>query len=395
MRYIGAAGVMLAIAVMTAISPAATGRAYDLYSSPWRDPVAVADLRIDATDLRDTNQLPRSLWLAALHGAVEVWNGAAAAEHLPLQMRVVLDDPEAEIYILLTDSDLVQLRRPDGELVLPTPSLLPCDSECLGATGHYTCDFFGCVTKEGGPVDRAVIKVPATRPWVVLDGPTSEPSDSIDAQTMFMHELGHALGLNHSPKSWLNQDCSSLMVGVEGDPCTAEQGKAGRGAFVRRELARDDVCGLRHLYGNLCVGALRGVVIDGRGSAVSDANVVLEAANGGTTTIHTDRQGYYHFEGIPIGPAKLAVLKNGLSTGVSATVGDLVNTLLPDIVLGPVPPAPEGAFIKADGPDIYVYSDGTRRAIPDWDTFLARGGASDLTRLWTTNWPRQPKGLPV
>jgi hypothetical protein len=122
-RHIRAALMMLTITVITATSAVPTGRAYDLSNSPWRDQNAVADLGVDGADLRDTDQLTRSEWLAALGGAVQVWDDAAQTEHLPVHLRVVLDDPDAEIYIQLTDHNYVRVRRPDSEpgLTLPLP----------------------------------------------------------------------------------------------------------------------------------------------------------------------------------------------------------------------------------------------------------------------------------
>lgn len=270
MRRVRAVISVFAIVLITCVMSSQTGLAYDVTKSPWRDTSVLTDLRVDASDLHDTNQLTLSQWLGALSGAIQIWNDAAAAEQLPVHMRVVDGDPDAEIYIQLTDSNYIQFRRLDGtSAIVPHPvcgaNVFDTVNDCaglLGTTFRYGCTDSDCSTRDGEPVDRATIVVPVTRPWQVLDRPTSVPSDAVDVETMFLHELGHALGLNHSPKWWLNQDCSSVMVGVDGDPCTIARTAAGAGAFVRRELSEDDICGLRTLYGTACLGAIRGLVVD-------------------------------------------------------------------------------------------------------------------------------------
>src|SRR4051794_11316821 len=98
MRYL-ALVMMLAIAAITSASGIPTAFAYDASTSRWRDGTMVADLRVDASDLRDTNQLTRSDWLTGLTDAVQVWDDAADAEHLPVHLRVVDGDQDADIYI--------------------------------------------------------------------------------------------------------------------------------------------------------------------------------------------------------------------------------------------------------------------------------------------------------
>lgn len=47
------------------------------------------------------------------------------------------------------------------------------------------------------------------------------------------------------------------------------------------------------------------------------------------------------------------------------------------------PPAAGCAFVKGSGPTIYFMESGSKRPIPDWDTYLSLGGKPDLSNVCT------------
>jgi len=100
-------------------------------------------------------------------------------------------------------------------------------------------------------------------------------TNSFDAQTVFLHENGHTIGLGHS------DDTGSVMQ------------KFYHGADC--DLGTDDEEGITYLYDSIITGSVSGTVIDGT-TPIEGATVVLEDTSLSATTA-TD--GTYTISGVP------------------------------------------------------------------------------------------------
>ncbi|MGE0712382.1 MAG: carboxypeptidase regulatory-like domain-containing protein [Planctomycetota bacterium] len=126
---------------------------------------------------------------------------------------------------------------------------------------------------------------------VIVDGrqrfSTRGATDAYDLQAVLTHELGHLLGLDHSP-----------LGGQTMSPVPLRGGDGGQAS-----LAPDELAALRALYpGASATGALSGVVRRGDGSPVIGAHVVAEDERGqpASSTL-SDAAGGFSLAGLPPG----------------------------------------------------------------------------------------------
>ncbi|MDW8352925.1 MAG: matrixin family metalloprotease [Bryobacterales bacterium] len=146
----------------------------------------------------------------------------------------------------------------------------------------------------GGPTVRAEMTgegegafVPILRSVVVLPKDlSSRPSHSDAFFLTMVHEMGHALGLQHT------QSSSVMSTYIT------------RATTRAKPLAEDDIAGISSLYPNaefaLRFGAIRGrVTMNGVG--VHLASVMALSPGGASVAALTDPDGYYHIAGIPPG----------------------------------------------------------------------------------------------
>ena len=120
-----------------------------------------------------------------------------------------------------------------------------------------------------------------------------------DLETTFMHEIGHALGLEHSG-----------LTGAVMQPRQARNDTFDLPALRRRVLADDDRAGLRALYGPLDgLGELRGTVRNAGGVPFFGAHVVAEDVTTGRAVAGniTLPDGTYSIAALPPGSYRVVV----------------------------------------------------------------------------------------
>lgn len=146
----------------------------------------------------------------------------------------------------------------------------------------------------GGPVTKIGASsgfVPITRSQVILSNDLTQgrrrPTYSEVFFTSLVHEIGHALGLQHTMTS------AAMSTDVT------------RAATRARPLAADDVAGLSVLYPTADFaagsGVLSGTVLTTRGQPVALASVVALSESGAAISGMTAADGRYVIEGVPQG----------------------------------------------------------------------------------------------
>lgn len=125
---------------------------------------------------------------------------------------------------------------------------------------------------------------------------------TFDFEATLTHEIGHLLGLEHSS--------------VTGATMHEHQGKNGTynlPGYGSRTLAKDDVAGIRALYGanaadeENCCGTIGGKLLLANGKPAKDFRVWAEEAESGrvTAAVATDADGSYRIEGLESGIYKI------------------------------------------------------------------------------------------
>jgi hypothetical protein len=124
---------------------------------------------------------------------------------------------------------------------------------------------------------------------------------TFDFEATLTHEIGHLLGLDHSP--------------VTGATMHEHQGKNGvynLAAFSSRTLAEDDFAGVRALYGatsgdESCCGTITGKLSQANGKAAKDFQVWAEDTESGSVAagVLTNAEGNFRIEGLQSGTYKL------------------------------------------------------------------------------------------
>ena len=164
-------------------------------------------------------------------------------------------------------------------------------SSVLAFTATASFDMGGIVDKLGRPVTFAGQLMEAD----IVFNPSYEfstedvvPTDKIDFQSVLTHEIGHFLGLDHSPIA------SSTMFWT-----------TTRGSKTQRTLGPDDVAGLSSIYPTAAFsakGILKGTVRDTANAPVYGAVVIaLNGSGQPVASAITDPNGQYTIMGLDSG----------------------------------------------------------------------------------------------
>ena len=189
---------------------------------------------------------------------------------------------------------------------------------------------------------------------------TSRESGRFDVQDVATHELGHLLGLDHSP-----HDGATMYPYV--DPAV----------LLHRSLAADDVAGARHIAPAGAWGAVSGVLERAEGGALSGAHVVARTLDGHPRAATlSEAGGAWTLRGLEAGEYELycSPLDGAVGPGNLTTFG-VVQTDFGARVLGRVT-VPQGGIVAfgvaAAAPD---HGASLGRASDDLPLRLVRGTA--------------------
>jgi uncharacterized protein (TIGR03437 family) len=215
----------------------------------------------------------------------------------------------------------------------------------------------GGVTAASKPVTNSTgAFFPVVRSTVLLSNDTSQapgPSYMESFFTTAVHEMGHALGLQHS---FVGSAMSYSVI---------------RNTNHARPIDQDDIAGLSVLYGNAAFAASTGSIsgqVTSNGQPVSMASVVAITPAGGAISTLTRPDGSYRLDGLP---------PNGYFL--------YVHPLPPDAdIRGPYDPT--GAAIPWSGPFETLFYPGTRS--PDQFTTVPVTANSPVTGINFSVGPR-------
>jgi len=124
---------------------------------------------------------------------------------------------------------------------------------------------------------------------------------TFDLESTLTHELGHLLGLNHSP-----------VIGATMNENYGRNGVYNLPAFSARTLASDDIAAIRSLYGAAdgdddCCGRLSGKLIFSSGKPAANYTVWVESSEDGRViaAVNVLSDGSFKMGGLPAGKFKL------------------------------------------------------------------------------------------
>ena len=197
---------------------------------------------------------------------------------------------------------------------------------------------FSSTVSQGSPAFLPILEADiAVNPNATFS--TDGTPGTYDLETTFTHEIGHALGLEHS----------GLTAAVM-QPRQARNGTFDLPALRRRVLADDDRAGLRALYGpSRGLGELRGTVRNVGGAPFFGAHVVAEDAATGraVATNITLPDGTYRIQSLPPGSYRVVVeplnepvlaseipSRNGAYQGLQGPTPDLRTLEFPAVSVG-------------------------------------------------------------
>jgi hypothetical protein len=120
---------------------------------------------------------------------------------------------------------------------------------------------------------------------------------SYDFQSAVTHEIGHALGLDHTS-----------LIGATMQPRQGRNGLYGQPALFMRTLSEDDRSGIRALYSRTGTGSIAGQ-ISGASTAIDGASVWAEEVATGrvAATAITNSRGAYRIQGLLPGEYRVVV----------------------------------------------------------------------------------------
>lgn len=193
---------------------------------------------------------------------------------------------------------------------------------------------------------------------------TSRESGRFDVQDVATHELGHLLGLDHSP-----HDGASMYPYV--DPAV----------LLHRSLSADDVAGARHIAPSAAWGSVSGVLERASGGALVGAHVVARTLDGHPRAATlSDAGGAWTLRGLAAGEYEIYCTPLDAAVGPgNLTTFDGVQTDFGARVLGRVlvPDGGAAAFgAAAAAPD---HGTSLGRASDDLPLRLVRGGTRNAT----------------
>lgn len=204
-----------------------------------------ATVRINMSGVEGTQFVSVQQWRQAIQNAVNLWNGAA--EGTGTRVRLQTSDNSGDVKIVMTS---LPFYFPPP--TFPWPAWFSSDAQ----TNLWQCPsplplFCNYQLRGMTAITGGLLAVRKGGQWNIHDSP--EQSQYWDPESVVLHELGHVLGLDHSPKEGRNSDCSAVMFGDDcADAFKGNDGRYYKGRFVKRNLDDDDVCGLRYLYGTPC-----------------------------------------------------------------------------------------------------------------------------------------------
>src|SRR5260221_4298863 len=182
--------------------------------------------------------------------------------------------------------------------------------------------------------------VPIRRPQIRLNRNLSNWTSPSFVEGFFLtvaHEMGHALGLQHT--------FTASLMSTEA---------AGRATSLYTPLAAEEIAGLSYLYpkGNLAqlTGSIAGRISTPGGQGLHLASVVAIRPTGAAVSALTDPDGRYRIDGLPPGQYLLYVHPPPPSSRAGASPGDLRLPVGPDGL-------PSGA---ASGPFDTMFSQGSQ-----------------------------------
>ena len=139
---------------------------------------------------------------------------------------------------------------------------------------------------------------------------------TFDLESALMHEIGHLMGLDHSPIPAATMFANYWRNGILGLPRT-----------TARSLSGDDLAAARALYGNgeslVCCGKFTGYAADENGEPISGILVWAEEAETGrlSASTATDSRGRFAIAGLPFGRVRVfAGLEGGFWWGKTGSL---------------------------------------------------------------------------
>jgi hypothetical protein len=224
---------------------------------------------------------------------------------------------------------------------------------------------FSSTTPQGSPPFFPIIEADvAVNPNTQFS--TDGTVGTYDLETTFVHEIGHALGLEHSG-----------LTGAVMQPRQARNGTFDQPALRRRVLSDDDRAGLRSLYGPLDgLGEVRGTVRGAGGAPFFGAHVFAEEVTTGRAVAGniTLPDGAYRISALPPGRYRVVVeplnepvlaaeipSRNGAYQGLQGPIPDFRTVEIPafdvaadltttlDVTLAGLQPAFNPRFVGTDG----------------------------------------------
>ncbi len=146
---------------------------------------------------------------------------------------------------------------------------------------------------------------------------TSGAYGTYDLESIFLHEIGHLLGLEHSDLP------GSVMSDV-----IQKNGVFTSGSDQQRKLAKSDIAAARAIYGNAvaeCCGSISGRLTLKNGRPAADSYVWIEDGDDGrfVTGRRTDETGQFSIKGIESGQYRVGTISDDDASRVEYEIIDI------------------------------------------------------------------------